>query len=69
MAWVYHQDNRLELPAAARRPGDPPKVWVYRQGNRLELSAATGRLASPFGRGAQCAHWAERGFFTDHNVK
>ena len=41
-------------------PGAPSAVVVYHQGIRLELSAAARRLASPFGRGAQCAHWAER---------
>ena len=43
-------------------PGAPSAVVVYHQGIRLELSAAARRLASPFGRGAQCAHWAERVF-------
>ena len=48
--------------------GCPPAVVVYCQGIRIELPAAARRLASPFGRGAQCAHWAERAFFTGHNI-
>ena len=38
---------------------------------KATASAKSGRpfpLASPYGRGAQCAHWAERAFFTDHNI-
>ena len=48
--------------------GDPQRWWFTIRvtvSNRQRRHAA---LASPFGRGAQCAHWAERVFFTDHNI-
>ena len=53
---------------SSNEPGDPQRWWFTIRvtvSNRQRRHAA---LASPFGRGAQCAHWAERVFFTDHNI-
>ena len=42
--------------------GDPQRRWSTARVSGSPLSAAARRLASPFGGGAQCAHWAERAF-------
>ena len=43
-------------------PGDPLRWRFTTRVADSPLTAAARRLASPFGRGAQCAHWAERVF-------
>ena len=43
-------------------PGDTQRCWSATRVTVSKMPAAARRLASPFGRGAQCAHWAERAF-------
>ena len=49
-------------PPPCNEPGDSLRWWSIARvtvSNRQRRYAA---LASPYGRGAQCAHWAERAF-------